>query len=113
MKLYFLNKDDSLKDSIKTIKVSNISIGLVLEDETLIGVITQGDILKFIYDENSIFGKVKDVMTLNYIYTLSYDREKLYNLHCQYSLPYIPIISSDKKFIGLSSVFLSNIILNK
>ena len=111
MKLAILNKEFSIKDSINLIKSSGISIGLVIENERLIGVLTQGDIIKHIVNENSIFGKVNDLMTIDYRYELSKDRNKLLNIHNKEKIPYIPIVTQEKKLIGLSSIYEKDIIV--
>ena len=110
MKLAILNKEFSIKDSINLIKSSGISIGLVIENERLIGVLTQGDIIKHIVSENSIFGKVNDLMTIDYRYESSKDRNKLLNIHKKEKIPYIPIVTKEKKLIGLSSIYEKDII---
>ena len=114
MNLAILNKENSIKQAIKTIRESSISIGLVLDEKVLIGVVTQGDILKYIYGENSLIGSVNDFMTINYVFVTSFEKEFLDQMHKKYKIPYIPIIDEKRNLIGLSSVFSDKIIyINK
>ena len=110
MKIAILNKNQTIKEAIIQIKESSFSIGLVLDGKILIGVLTQGDILKFIYTENTFFGKVNDLMSIEYLYATDNENINLLDLHKKYKIPYIPIIDINKNLIGLSSIFSENII---
>ena len=110
MNIAILNKNQTIKEAIVQIKESSFSIGFVLEGKTLVGVLTQGDILQFIYTENSFFGKVNDLMSIEYIYAIDNENINLLELHKKHKIPYIPIIDINKNLIGLSSIFSDNII---
>ena len=111
MNIAILNKNQTIKEAIVQIKESSFSIGLVIEGRTLVGVLTQGDILKYIYTENSFFGKVNDLMSIEYLYATDKENINLLDLHKKHKIPYIPIIDINKNLIGLSSIFLDNIII--
>ena len=57
MKLAYL-KENSIKEAIH-VEASSISMGLVLDNKVLLGVVTQGDIVKFTYNENTLLVKSK------------------------------------------------------
>ncbi len=91
-----------IKDTIKNLNETNLQIALVAQKSKLIGTVTDGDIRRALLKGYSLEDKVSQIMRKNFIAVgknTSYRTAK--DLMRSKSILQIPILSKDKKILGL------------
>ena len=111
MKMHTLSLNTSIKEVIQYFINFNIAIALITDtDKKLLGVITQGDVIRFLNEYGNDYGKAEDIMTINFIYLNVSNLDKKDEMHLKHEIPHIPILQNNGKLYGLSSVYKKEII---
>ena len=97
-----LSPDHQIKDAITNLNKTNLQIVLISKKNKLVGTITDGDIRRSLLKGYSLNEKVSKIMKKNFINVnqkISYTEAK--DIMRAKSILQIPILSKDKKIVGL------------
>jgi dTDP-glucose pyrophosphorylase len=97
-----LSEENIIKDAIKNLNKTNLQISLVTKKNKLIGTITDGDIRRGLLKGFTLKDKVKKIMKKNAITVgENADYKVAKEIMKSKSILQIPIVSRDKKILGL------------
>lgn len=98
-----LSPDDSIRDAIKVINDGALQIALVVDsDQILLGVVTDGDVRRWLLRDLPLHSPIKLVMNKSPVVALhSILRDDVFKLMEAYKIQQIPIVDSKNKLIGL------------
>ena len=65
---FLIDKDKSLKDALEVINNNGQGLCFVVEDLKLLGILTDGDIRRYLLRETEFTLKVSQIMNTNFIY---------------------------------------------
>ncbi|WP_406242638.1 CBS domain-containing protein [Tissierella carlieri] len=88
----FINEDLSIKEAIKKLDETAKKILLVVEDNKLIGVLTDGDIRRWILKSGSLSDPVSLIMIKTPISISEEDRKDAKKILKEYSIEAIPVL---------------------
>lgn len=102
-----LNQNDSLQEAINVLEASPIKLILALDNQTLTGVLTDGDIRRALIKGSSLDSKIQEAMNQNFISvpeTITYEKAK--ELIVEQNIVAIPVLSNGRieKLITLDDV---------
>lgn len=98
LKELIINEDISIHEAIKKLDSNAKRILLVLDKTKLIGVLTDGDIRRWILKNGDLNNKVKDIMNKNPIFLNIKDKIKAKELMKEYFIEAIPLVDDEKNF---------------
>lgn len=98
---FFVEKDESIINSIKVLDKIGKKIVLVVEEEKLIGVVTDGDIRRWILKNGNLDEKVSYIMNHHPIYIREGERHLAKEIFLHKQIEAIPIIDDKKKIIDI------------
>lgn len=98
-----LSPDSLLIDAIKKIHSSRLNIILIVKNEILEGVITDGDIRRSVIQGSSNSDKVINHMNKKPVVIHSLDLKEAHKISNQSNLESIPVVNEDNKLLGLFS----------
>ena len=104
MMVNIIHPEDSLRTVIDCFQISKLSFALVSKEGTLLGVLTQGDIIRAIRKKIELNVKAKQIMTIDFVTTSELDFDKRLKVHRHYKFPYIPVFRGHQ-LIGVSSIY--------
>ena len=94
LKQFMIMKDESIVEAMKKIDVNTKGILFVVNDkEQLLGVVTDGDIRRWLIKTGDLFGKVSDIMNINPKSVFLRDSKKANELMEFYCITAIPVIT--------------------
>jgi len=114
-KVFTIEPGDTICVALKIINKHNIGSLMVMDSEEILGIITERDILRFLYyrnckkkesNDNNVSMKVSDIMTKkkNLITTkLNCKIDTVMDLMTKHEVRHIPVVENDKLF-GLISI---------
>ena len=82
---FIVNPSTEILEVLKKIDENSKGIVYVCDHDVLVGVITDGDVRRYILKENTVFGEAKDIMNKNpkYVYTNELFNSKIVLNLCQ------------------------------
>lgn len=98
---FFVEKDESIINSIKVLDKMAKKIVLVVEEGKLIGVVTDGDIRRWILKNGSLEEKVSCIMNHHPIYIKEGERHLAREIFLHKQIEAIPILDDKKKVIDI------------
>ena len=101
IKTNIVTNTDDISLAIESLQKSIIKLVLVVEDNKLIGTITDGDVRRALLNGKNLQTKCKDIMNVNPKYALVNDYKNINKLLI--SNRYIPLIDSNKKVVDIIS----------
>jgi CBS domain-containing protein len=99
-----IHPEDSLRTVIDCFQTTKLSFALVLTEASLLGVLTQGDIIRAIRKKIELNVKANKIMTVDFVTTSESDFDERLKVHRHYKFPYIPVVR-DGQLIGVSSIY--------
>lgn len=111
IKLLFIDKNVSLVKAIEKLDKTAKKILLVVEKNKLIGVITDGDVRRWILKKGDLLAPAKDVMNANPIYLKAGQSSEAKEIMAKYGIESIPIVNESMEVIDIA--FLNQLLNNK
>lgn len=96
-----VNKNLTIKEAIKILDKFGKKILLVIEKNILLGVITDGDIRRWILSNKSLEEKVFEVMNKDFIFLYKGEKKLAKKIMKEKSIECIPILNSKKEVIDI------------
>lgn len=91
---YCIYETETIIDAIERIEQNNMRTIFVLNSsDKVVGVVSQGDILRAMIDGSSLYGQVNKIMTTSFAYLTSKDLNKAIGLFKTKYFSLIPILS--------------------
>ena len=105
-----LKKDASFKEVIANLEKTGLKISLIVDSEnTLVGVITDGDIRRSLIEHKSLEMNASNIMNTNFqSANINDEKKSIEEKLKEYDIQQIPIVDSECKVVGLRS-FVTNI----
>ena len=93
MDRYCIGLDYTIKEAIERIDYNKNRVVVVLnEDSKVVGVISQGDIIRALSSGKNLFSKVESIVRPNYFYMNSRDMDKAYSVFKKTKITLMPIV---------------------
>ena len=98
---FIVNPSTEILEVLKKIDENSKGIVYVCDHDVLVGVITDGDVRRYILKENTVFGEAKDIMNKNpkYVYTNELFNSK--KIMKKNSIKSLPVIDKKKRIIEI------------
>ena len=98
----FVNSNDSIKKAMVLLNKIPVKTLLVLNNNKLIGTLSDGDIRRGLVKGKNIDSNVSKICNLNfkYVHSIS-DKSKINRIFNSYNVPLIPVIDKNKKIIEI------------
>jgi len=98
-------KDEKIIDAIKKMYNHNIGSVLIVENEKVIGILTERDIIRLIATGKSLEERIENFMTKNPI-TIRYDEyiQKAALIMRENNIRHLPVVNKEGKLVGIISV---------
>lgn len=99
----FINKDTSIKETIEKLDKTAKKILIVVEENKIIGVVTDGDIRRWILKSGNLSSPVKSIMNKTPIYLNQKDIDKANEIMKKNGIESIPLVNDDNEVIDIIS----------
>lgn len=97
----YISENITIKDAIKKLDETARKILLITEDKKLKGVLTDGDIRRWILKNGSLSEKVRIIMNVNPLFVYEQEREKAKNIMKQRMIEAIPILNEKNEVVDI------------
>lgn len=97
----FINKDLSIKEAIKKLDETAKKILLVVEDNKLIGVLTDGDIRRWILKSGNLSDSVSLIMIKEPKYIFEDERKNAKKILKENSIEAVPVLNKEKEIVDI------------
>lgn len=97
----YIDGDLSIKDALKKLDDTAKKILLVVENKKLIGVLTDGDIRRWILKNGNLSEPIKLIMTKNPRYIYEEDRLNAKDVLKKQSIEAIPVLNKDEEIVDI------------
>lgn len=102
MEKYCIDLNYTLKEAIDRINSSKNRVVIVLNhDSKVVGVISQGDIIRALSIGKNLYARVDSIIRSNFLYMNERDMNKAYNLFKKLKITLMPIVDEDFHLIGI------------
>lgn len=102
MKRYYIYKTFTIKEAIDAIDDSRDRVVIVLnENDLVIGVVSQGDIIRALRDGKNIYTRVEGIIRTGFYYLFEKDYVKAYQIFKNKKITLLPIVDEDFKLIDV------------
>ena len=108
---FCVKKDETIINSIKVLDNTAKKIVLVLENERLIGVVTDGDVRRWILKNGSLEASVAHIMNIHPIYINENERYKAKEIFEDKQIEAIPVIDNERRVVDI--IFWNDDLANK
>lgn len=103
-KLFIVNPEESIDSAIQKILLNEHRAVMVVKKNKLLGIVSEGDILKALIYKKKLNSKVENIMNRSYKFLNGYNREKAQKIFSKYLVSFVPIVNNKmeiKKIITL------------
>ncbi len=102
-KIPMIEKEENLRKAIEMLNKFAKQIIIVVDDQKLLGVITDGDIRRAILKGVSLDEPVEKIMNKNpkYLVEGKYKEDEVVEMFKKYGIKRIPVVDSEKRVVGL------------
>lgn len=102
MERYCIKRGYTIKEAIEGISSNKDRIAVVLNSGgKVIGVVSQGDIIRALVSGKSIYSKVDDIIRSDFLYLNSRDMEKACKLFRKLKITLIPVVDEEFKLLDI------------
>lgn len=102
MKKYCINKSYTILEAIEKIDNSHNRVAVVVnDDEKVIGVISQGDIIRALSSGKSLYTNVEGVIQPSFLYLSDMDMENAYQIFKKKKITLLPIVDDDYNLLNV------------
>lgn len=111
IKILFINRNKPIREAIEKLDKTAKKILIVVEDKKLIGVVTDGDIRRWIIKNGDLSAKVESIMNIHPIYLGIENVDKASEIMKKYYIESLPIVNENKEVVDV--VFWNDLFNNK
>lgn len=104
LKKYCINEDETIMTAVEKIQLIQERDLLVVKKDKVIGVISEGDILRSILDGIQLFYSIKKIYNKNFKYLTKFDRKKAIQYFYKYDFHLLPIVNKSFKLIDVVTI---------
>lgn len=105
MEKFCISEDYTIKETIERIDQNKNRVVFVVNKENkLVGVVSQGDIIRALCAGKSIYHRVDSLIRADFIYLNSRDMEKAYRLFKQMKITLLPVVDDDFRILSVISL---------
>lgn len=102
MKPYIISEDYTIKEVMMSFEENKERTAVVINaNEQVVGVISQGDIVKALVMGVSMYSLVRQINKTSYIYLLKRDLEKAYVIFKEKKISLLPVVDSDARLVSI------------
>jgi CBS domain-containing protein len=99
---YVISDSLTIKDAIQTIQQNASRCCIVTnEDEKVVGIFSEGDVLRALLTETSIYTTLKSVLKPSFLYLHAYDKKEALRIFKKYGISLIPVVDEDFKLVNV------------
>ena len=108
---FCVNSDGIVKDAMSVIKRSHNRCAIVLnDDDKVVGVISEGDIIKLLTNGLTIYAPLSNVVQPSFKFITEYDLDAAKQLIRLYGISLVPVVSDEFRLIDIITVAHPNFI---
>ena len=96
-----VSRNYTILDTIASFQVNHDRVALIEDNNKIIGLVSQGDILKELSRGVQMHSLVEHIMNRNFRYMTTRDLAKAYELFKKYKLTMIPILSEENELVDI------------
>lgn len=105
MKEYCVGLDYTIREVIERIeKTKNRVVVVVNKEESVVGVVSEGDIIRAMLQGNDLYSRIDSIIRPNYFYLNDKDMEKAYRLFKKYRISLLPIVDDEFRLTGVINI---------
>lgn len=109
MNKYCIHKSYTIKEAIDKIDESHDRVALVVnDDEKIIGVVSQGDIIRALSSGKSLYARVEGIIQPGFLYLLDKNMKKAYEIFRKKKITLLPVVDEDyglKDVVTLENIY--------
>lgn len=99
---YCVDKDYTIREVLDKFEANNERCVMVLNDhEKLLGVISQGDILRALASGLDLYARVENIINSSFLYIQERDLKKAYPIFKSKNISLLPIVNDEFKLKGI------------
>ncbi len=98
---YCINKSDTILNGIKTLDKMAKKIVLVVEEEKLIGVVTDGDVRRWILQNGNLDAAVENIMNIHPIFIEEHEIRKAKQIFVKHMIEALPVLNKDRRVVDI------------
>lgn len=100
--VYCIDENSTIKDAIEKFENNKERVVFVINDiKKIIGVVSQGDIIRFLANSGEIYSDVTKIMTSSFFYLSDYNLNRAYEVFRRKKITALPVVDDDFKFIDI------------
>ena len=96
-----IEKNISIREAIKKLDLTAKKILIVVEDEKLIGTVTDGDVRRWILKNGDLNKEVYNIMNINPVYLTTSNKYLAKEIMCEKHIEAIPIVDAENRPIDI------------
>ena len=100
---FLIDKNKSLKDALKVINNNGKGLCFVVEDSKLLGVITDGDIRRYLIRETELDSKVYKVMNQSFVYFHVETEASIIRESLKGKIKFIPLVDDEFNIVDIAT----------
>ncbi|MBO6119321.1 MAG: CBS domain-containing protein [Lachnospiraceae bacterium] len=105
MNKFCITKSFSVLETIEFISNNNERAVFVCDDcNKIIGVVSQGDIIRALISGISVYHNIKDIMNINFLYIKEYNLQIAYNLFKTKNITILPVINDNYEILNIITI---------
>jgi len=104
---FLISKNQNIFEAIKLISINKNRTVLVRDNQIICGVVSEGDIIKALLKNKSLYSPISNIMNKSFKYLTEYDLDIAKVFFKRFGITIIPILSSKmklKEIIRLSDI---------
>lgn len=96
MKKYCVGESYTIKEVLEHFEQNHDRVAIVTNDDNkVIGVVSQGDIIKAMSEGDSLYANITTIMNTSFLYMKEKDIAKAYEIFKEKAITMIPIVDND------------------
>jgi len=108
MEKYFVKQTFTIKEVMEEFEINQERVAVVVnEKEKVVGVISQGDIVRALVSGISMYTNICSIVKPSFLYVNSFDLDRAYKLFRKHKITMLPVV--DKGFILQAVITLDDI----
>ena len=96
-----VSKNYTILYTIASFQVNHDRVALIEDNNKIIGLVSQGDILKEISRGVHLLSRIESIMNRNFRYLTTRDMDKAYPLFRKHKLTMIPVLSEEGELLNI------------
>ena len=99
---FVIDETLSIKDAIQTIQQNSSRCAIVVNGSgKVVGIFSEGDVLRALLNETSIYTSLKSVITPSFLYLHSADKSEALRVFKKYGISLIPIVNESFELVDV------------